>query len=134
MEEIFSKVVAIILGCILMFILPLKIINQRQENLYQTYALTESIALVDSVCNKGILYEETYLDFLNRLNNTGKIMNIELEHYSGDSGQYSSQIISELENSGFYKMKIGDLLKVKVLDNQDNVIIFYGGYIKDEDY
>lgn len=117
-----------------MFILPLKIINQRQENLYQTYALTESIALVDSVCNKGILYEETYLDFLNRLNNTGKIMNIELEHYSGDSGQYSSQIISELENSGFYKMKIGDLLKVKVLDNQDNVIIFYGGYIKDEDY
>ena len=58
LEEVFSKVVAIFLGCILMFILPVKIMYERQENLCQTYALTESIALIDSVCNKGIIYRQ----------------------------------------------------------------------------
>lgn len=134
LEEVFSKVVAIFLGCILMFILPVKIMYERQENLCQTYALTESIALIDSVCNKGIIYQDVYLSFLDSLNRTGKIMEVELEHYSESEGRYTKQIVSELENSGEYKMQIGDLIKIKVNDEKGDVIIFYGGYIKDEDY
>ena len=134
LEEVFSKIVAILLGCILMFILPVKIMYERQENLCQTFVLTESIALIDSVCNKGILYQDVYLSFLNRISKTNKIMKVELEHYNESNGEYTKEILSELENSGEYKMNIGDLIKIKVFDNKDNVIIFYGGYIKDEDY
>lgn len=117
-----------------MFILPVKIMYERQENLCQTYVLTESIALIDSVCNKGILYEDVYLSFLDSINRTGKIMKVELEHYSERDGKYTKQIITELENNGEYKMNVGDLIKIKVLDNKGNVSVFYGGYIKDEDY
>ena len=117
-----------------MFILPVKIMYERQENLCQTYVLTESIALIDSVCNKGIIYQDVYLSFLDSLNRTGKIMEVELEHYSESEGRYTKQIVSELENSGEYKMQIGDLIKIKVNDEKGDVIIFYGGYIKDEDY
>lgn len=134
MEEVFSKVVAIFLGCILMFILPIKIMYERQENLCQTYILTEAIALVDSVCNKGVIYQDVYQSFLSNVSNTGKIMKVEFEHYSQGNGQYTKKIIKELENSGEYKMSIGDLIKVKVIDINGNVVVFYGGYIKDEDY
>lgn len=134
LEEVFSKVVAILLGCILMFILPVKIIYERQENLCQTYVLTESIALIDSVCNKGIIYEDVYQSFLKNISNTGKILKVEFEHYSEGEGQYTKKILDDLENSGGYKMSIGDLIKLKIFDSKGNIVAFYGGYIKDEDY
>ena len=39
-----------------------------------------------------------------------------------------------LEEKQCYEMKTGDLFKVQIKDNEDNVIVFYGGCIKDEDY
>lgn len=134
LEEIFSKVIAIVLGSIMLFIVPIRLMNQRQQNINQTYVLTEAMCMVDSVCNKGIIYEDTYLELLNKTEKTGEILKLELEHYSGESGNYTKQILSELEENGDYKMKRGDLFKIKIFDNNNNILAFYGGYIKDEDY
>lgn len=137
MEEIFSKVVAIILGAILLFIVPVKLMYQRQKNINQAYVMTEAICMVDSVCNKGIIYEDTYNQLLNNTNDIGGIIEIEFEHYSGEEGSYTEQILNELELNGSYKMKQGDLFKIKIYEksyNKRSVMAFYGGYIKDEDY
>ena len=80
MEEIYSKVVAIIIGCIALFIIPVKILAWRQDNMQQTYILTETICFVDSVCNKGILYSDLYIDYLNKIQKSDKIYKVKLEH------------------------------------------------------
>lgn len=116
------------------FIMPVKLMNQRQKNINQTYVVSETISLVDLVCNKGIIYEDVYLEFLNKTESIGEILKISLEHSSGEETNYSYQILNELENSGEYRMKRGDLFKIKVFDSNNNAVAFYGGYIKDEDY
>jgi hypothetical protein len=173
MEEIYSKVVAIIIGCIALFIVPVKILSWRQDNMQQTYILTETICFVDSVCNKGILYSDLYIDYLNKIQKSDKIYKIKLQHIknsknnienSENSSQnpnnseniensfekinseiedidsqsididYTEQILEELKTDGSHKFLENDIFRIEVVDNSDNVVVFYGGCIKDEDY
>lgn len=134
MEDIFSRVTAIILGCVLMFFAPVRIMSERQKNMNQTYIFTETINIVDSVCNKGILYKEVYEQYIHSLGITGGLYNIYVEHYSGENGNYTGQILRELDTYGYYKMNKGDIFKIKVSDISGDVLVFYGGCIKDEDY
>ena len=160
MEEIYSKVVAIIIGCIALFIVPVKILSWRQDNMQQTYILTETICFVDSVCNKGILYSDLYIDYLNKIQKSDKIYKVKLEHIKNsensieksnnsseklDSGvgdidnqltdiDYTEQILEELKTDGSHKFLENDIFRIEVVDNNDNVVVFYGGCTKDEDY
>lgn len=186
MEEIYSKVVAIIIGCIALFIVPVKILSWRQDNMQQTYILTETICFVDSVCNKGILYSDLYIDYLNKIQKSDKIYKVKLEHIKNsensieksnnssknlyinenienssinqeNSGNmenssekldsrvdyadnqltdidYTEQILEELKTDGSHKFSENDIFRIEVVDSSDNVVVFYGGCIKDEDY
>lgn len=137
MEEIFSKVVAMLLGCILMIVLPMSIISERQKNMEQTYVYTETIEFVDSVCNKGIIYEDYFVEYLNSICGLSNIYNVKLERsISGEEGyiEYTRQITDCLENEHRYEMKKGDFIRVEVVDKEGNSVTFYGGKIKDEDY
>lgn len=137
MEEIFSKVVAMVLGCILMIILPMSIISERQKNMEQAYVYTETIEFVDSVCNKGIIYEELFVEYLNSICKLSNIYNVRLERsIAGDEGyvEYTKQITDYLESEHRYEMKKGDFIRVEVVDKDGNPVTFYGGKIKDEDY
>lgn len=103
MEEIYSKVVAIIIGCIALFIVPVKILSWRQDNMQQTYILTETICFVDSVCNKGILYSDLYIDYLNKIQKSDKIYKIKLQHIKNsknniENSENSSQNPNNSEN------------------------------------
>ena len=173
MEEIYSKVVAIIIGCIALFIIPVKILSWRQDNMQQTYILTETICFVDSVCNKGILYSDLYIDYLNRIQKSDKIYRVRLQHIKNSKNNtenlennsqnpnnseniensfeklnsgiddidnqsididYTEQILEELKTDGSHKFLENDIFRIEVIDNSDNVVVFYGGCIKDEDY
>ena len=126
----------------------------------QTYILTETICFVDSVCNKGILYSDLYIDYLNKIQKSDKIYKVKLEHIKNsensieksnnsseklDSGvgdidnqltdiDYTEQILEELKTDGSHKFLENDIFRIEVVDNNDNVVVFYGGCIKDEDY
>lgn len=137
MEEIFSRVVAMLLGCTLMIVLPLIVVRERQKNMEQTYLYTETIEFVDGVCNKGIIYEENYINYLDKISILSGIYNVKMEKYSKDRNQYNdytSQITESLENNSEYMMKIGDLFRISVIDREGNPVVYYGGKIKDEDY
>lgn len=135
MEEVFSKVVAIIIGCIALFIVPLKILSVRQENMYQTYILTETICFVDSVCNKGILYSDLYTEYLSKISSYDKIYKVKLEHIKNDNNNdYTGQILEELEKEGSHKFVENDIFRIGIIDSNGNPVVFYGGCIKDEDY
>ena len=139
-EEIFSKVIAIILGCILMFLVPMGIVSERQKNMEQTYILTETICFVDSICNKGIIYSDVYLNFVEKIQQEDEIYNINLEHIKSSNHEeikfnnYTKQILNVLENEGNYKFEKDDFFRIEITDSDDKLVLFYGGCIKDEDY
>lgn len=123
-----------------MFLTPLEIFNQRQQNMEQTYILTETTCLVDSVCNKGILYSELYMQYINKISDGSKLYDVELEHIQNfyseelELNNYTEQILANLDNEGCEKFSIGDIFRIQVKDKNNNLIVFYGGCIKDEDY
>ena len=123
-----------------MFLTPLEIFNQRQQNMEQTYILTETICLADSVCNKGILYSELYMQYINKISDGSKLYDVELEHIQNfyseelELNNYTEQILANLDNEGCEKFSIGDIFRIQVKDKNNNLIVFYGGCIKDEDY
>ena len=106
----------------------------------QTYILTETICLVDSVCNKGILYSELYMQYINKISDGSKLYDVELEHIQNfyseelELNNYTEQILANLDNEGCEKFSIGDIFRIQVKDKNNNLIVFYGGCIKDEDY
>lgn len=134
MDDILSKVVAMILGCLFMFIIPVRLLEQRQKNMFQTYVFTETAYLVDCVCNKGILYREEYGRYLEKLAETGELYTVFVQHYTVDNGAVTMQVKEMLIEQGDYAMKKGDLLKITVTDSEGQTVVVYGGCIKDEDY
>ena len=61
MSDGFSKIVAILLAVIMMFIIPVFYMREEAERLKQTRVLEEITFFVDGVRNTGILSEEDYL-------------------------------------------------------------------------
>jgi hypothetical protein len=121
-----------------MFIVPIKLVNERQKNMQQTYILTETMSFVDGVCNKGIIYEEAYIELVKKLQITNNIYYVKIQHTSQKNEvvdiNYTNQVLESLESEGSYKMKKNDLFRVEVLDIDKNVVIYYGSCVKDEDY
>lgn len=137
MDDVFSKIVAIILGSIIFFVLPLEFVSERQNNMVQTYAYSETMSFVNQICNKGIVYETDYIKYKNKLLKTGKILSAEITHIPGEEesvNDFTNQFEKKLSEEHCYKMKKGDFIRIEVMDEKDNPLIFYGGKIKDEDY
>lgn len=137
MDDVFSKIVAIILGSIIFFVLPLEFVSERQKNMVQTYAYSETMSFVNQICNKGIVYEADYIKYKNKLLMTGKILSVEITHIPGEAesvNDFTNQFEKKLSEERCYKMKKGDFIRIEVMDEKDNPLIFYGGKIKDEDY
>ena len=60
MSDSFSKVVAILLSVVLMFIVPIFYMREEADRLKQTRIIEEITFFVDGVRNTGILSREDY--------------------------------------------------------------------------
>ncbi len=139
MDDIFSKVTAILISSILLFLVPVSVMIEKNEQAMQTYIYTEIVDLTDRIRNTGCLTSEMYLDFLTALENTGNIYNIEIQHFykeesNGEIANYTQQIRNRLSKDGVYRFKMGDIIKCKVSRKDGSLIGVYGGRIKDESY
>lgn len=133
-ENALWKILALIISVLLLFIIPLQNMFQRQDDISYTIVYTESNKFIDTARDIGYFNEEMYLNFINKLKSTGNIYNITLEHYykryipiydSTDTiylnkytisyeGIYTDDILEDLKNEGIYKMKSGDLIYINV--------------------
>lgn len=131
MSDSFSKIVAILISVILMFIVPVRIIKERQNEYKQTYVLSETMYLVDNIRNTGVLSKEMYNVYANKV--TGMINNSRIEIVSSDS-EYkdfvlSTDIIDSFKDNGKYEFARYDYVKFIVYEN-DKPIAYYGGSVK----
>ena len=131
MSDSFSKIVAILISVILMFVAPIKITMERQNEFKQTYVLSETMYLVDNIRNTRILSREMYESYANKV--TGMIKNSKIEILSSDLGYenfvFTSDIFNGFQTNGRFEFKKYDYIKIIVYENEEP-IAYYGGSVK----
>lgn len=80
MGDSFSKIVALFLAFMLLFIYPIKNELERLDETSRIYVLTETSKFVDSVRNLGYITPLMYEEFVNRLASTNNLYEIRMEH------------------------------------------------------
>ena len=127
------------LSSVLMFIAPVLIMTEENNRAMQTFVYTEIIDLTDRIRNTGCLTGSMYLNFLNALEDTGTIYDIEIQHVQtedeiGVQMNSTDRILETLADDGVYRFRSGDVIKLKVKKQDGTLVGFYGGKIKDESY
>ncbi len=138
MSDVFSKVTAILLSSVLMFIVPVWVMTEENNRAIQTFVYTEIIDLTDRIRNTGCLTGSMYLNFLNSLEDTGSVYDIEIQHFLTEDDitvvNSTCHILETLKDDGVYRFRSGDVIKLKVKKQDGTLVGFYGGKIKDENY
>lgn len=79
--ESFGRVIELLLAVVLLFLVPLNYMAQKQDAICQTYVTNEVTYLVDSVRNLGYLTDQMYQVFLKKLDSSNQLYDVELIHY-----------------------------------------------------
>ncbi|MCF8017957.1 MAG: hypothetical protein CVV00_08365 [Firmicutes bacterium HGW-Firmicutes-5] len=133
MEQVLWKILGIFLSVILMFIVPIMHLYERQDTISYSVISTQLNQMTDSARDIGRLDASAYQTFLRALDQTGNSYLINLEHYEkvyvpvyNDSGLfmedyhisyegfYKDDIEAILSSGGFYPMEQGDMFFVSV--------------------
>lgn len=157
MNNGFSQMVAILVAVSLFFFLPLIYVMERTKMASQMYLLTESMELVDSVCNTGFLTGEMYDTFLKKVSQKNELYEIEFLHETknyvlnetGDFEVFSEfydekDILNALEKENEYDFQKNDFLKIIIrktskglfdwYEPEQSILVYYGGMIRYENY
>lgn len=127
MQDSIGKITAIFLAAVLLFLVPLSLYFQRQDNLHQLYVMTETVYLTDAVRNTGRLTEGMYEEFKHKLESLGNIYEISLRHtrftyrkpeeayLEQPEHFYTAEILSALYEEGEYRFLKDDFFRVEVI-------------------
>jgi len=80
LSESLSKIFALILAVLLLYIFPIENMLTRQEDVTRVFVLNETTKFVDSVRNLGYITPLMYMQFTQKLSATGLTYDIEMEH------------------------------------------------------
>jgi hypothetical protein len=81
MSDTFSKVIALIIAVLLLYIFPVENMLLRQDDITRIFVLNETAKFVDSVRNLGYITPVMYIQFNKKLAATGNHYNISMEHH-----------------------------------------------------
>lgn len=130
----FDKIVGILISVILLFLVPLMYLAQKQDVITQLFVSNKTTQFVDSIKNTGFLSYDMYLSFMKQMESTNNIYNIELTHahkviepvYDETSNNYmedyiihyyntyQDEILSEISSKGEYRFNQGDYVSIKI--------------------
>lgn len=80
MSDTLSKVIALIIAVLLLYIFPVENMLTRQDDTTRVFILNRTTEFVDSVRNLGYITPLMYMQFTRDLASTGNLYNIEMEH------------------------------------------------------
>lgn len=81
MGDSLSKIVALFLAVLLLFIFPILNMFENQDDTTQVFVLTETAKFVDSARSLGYITPTMYREFAYKLSATNNIYEVEMEHY-----------------------------------------------------
>ncbi len=136
MSDILGKIVGILIGAGLLFLLPLLYFAERQGTVEQLYLITETTNFVDTVRTTGRLTREAYEDFQEKVTGlagryeiklTGRHQRLEISNqtlFLLKEESYEKQIEEALMQEGEYCFKEGDFFQIRLVKRADG---FFGG-------
>jgi hypothetical protein len=80
MSDMLSKVIALLIAVLLLYIFPVENMLARQDDITRVFVLNETTQFVDSVRNLGYVTPTMYLQFAEVLSATGNSYDIRMEH------------------------------------------------------
>lgn len=134
MGDSLITIVAIGLAAILMFLFPLAAISEMNDSETLTLVQSYTTEFVDDIRTKGVITQEDYDSFVQKLYATGNSYKIEFEikvadynaakkseyQNTGDNTYYSV-FTSQVENALPYKLKEGDFVIVYVKNTNTTI-------------
>ena len=150
MSDTLMAIIGIFIAVILMFILPLSIMANKNDEIAQTVVQVAVSDFVETVTNQGRITEFDYNKLVQKISTTGNAYDIQIEAQiiddnsrratsTGDSSQtgeykyysvYTNAIIDKVRNDGFYELKKDDY----VIVNVKNINITLGTQFKNMFY
>lgn len=131
-ENALWKIAALLLTVVLLFVVPLTSLFQRQSDLTYETLVVETTALCDQVRDTGYLTMDQYLDYTRKLAHTGEQYKIQLTYMEKTyvpvldnlgqptgtaetvySGTYTETILEQLSTTGRLSMNVGDFFYVE---------------------
>ena len=133
MEDTPTSIIGIIVAAVLMFLVPLVLLSDRNDDIAQLVAQNATVSFVDEVLKNGVITNENYQRFLNRLNSSGNTYEVDIEVKILDknaSQRYTeeSQEIGQNEYYSIYTSQIEDKLSNtdggadKIVLKEDDII------------
>ncbi|NLO99788.1 MAG: hypothetical protein GX386_05805 [Clostridiaceae bacterium] len=104
MDRAFWKVLAFLLCAVLMFLLPLMTILDRQDDIAYNIVLTECNRFVDACRDTGYITPRMYTEFINRISSTGNTYSIKMSHIKRSVSPVYNQINGILNFTGEYEI------------------------------
>lgn len=134
MEQAFGRIISIFVAVLMFFLVPLMINMQRQESVIQLAVMQDTVQFVDSVRNMGVLTEEMYEEYQNKIRKVKDGLEVTVVHYVnsihiGESGieqiqkiHTHDEIIETWEKELPYTFQKGDFFRVEVKQTVPGIV------------
>ena len=136
MDSTLMTIIAIFLAAVLMFIVPLMTVSERNDDIAQSVVQTATAEFVDTVSNVGAIRPSDYEVYLQKLLSTGNTFDVEIEvqhldeNFGKKNAATSGDLIGENERYSTFTTEILNTIykdannpKSYVLKKGDNVIV-----------
>ena len=134
MGDSLGTIVAIAIAAILMFVFPVMTMADRTDDVSQSTVQTETTEFVDEIRTTGKITPQRYEQFVEAINSTGNLYDIEIEIKVLDDNPgkksvqvqrdklgenyyyevFNSQVMEKIDANDPYLLKEGDIVAVKV--------------------
>ena len=136
MDNTLMTIIGIFLAALLMFVVPLMAISERNDDIAQSVVQTATAEFVETISNAGLIRPSDYEGYLQKLAATGNTFDVEIEvqhldeNFGKKNAATSGELIGENERYSTFTTEILNSMyennsepKNYVLKKGDNVII-----------
>lgn len=124
MDNAIWKILAFFLAAVLLFLVPLINLLERQDDAAFTVVFSETNRFVDSARDTGYITPDMYTEFLNRIQATGNTYSVSLKHIKSTVNPVYRQNGAALDFTGEYEIN-----RVAVSEGDIFAILFPGGAV-----
>ena len=123
----FEKIIELMVTIVLLFLVPIQYAGAKTDIVNQTYVMTETAYLVDSVRTTGRLTKQMYEEYQRKLGTTKQVYKVELVHYQrllneteeGYKSYYQGVYTEDILNTVFseeeeYLLLPGDFFRMQI--------------------
>ena len=141
MGDSLGTIVAIGIAAVLMFVFPVMTMADRTDDVSQLTVKTETTEFVDEIRTTGKITPERYDRFIQAINSTGNLYDVEIEIKVLDENPgkksvqvqrdklgenyyfevFNSQVMEKIDANQSYLLKEGDIVAVKVKNTSQTI-------------